>query len=70
MERQMISEAFGEARRLFDSADIAARECIRFARGRLRVLLPQYGLDTETLSALKRELRAWDINKRQWKTPR
>jgi hypothetical protein len=70
MERQVMCDAFAEARRVFDSADSAARECIRFSRGRLRVLPPQYGTDTETLSALKRELRAWDISKRCWKAPR
>jgi hypothetical protein len=65
-----MKDALRQARYLFDEADDAARECIKFSSNRLRVLFPSNCGFNRVLSDLKRELRAWDINKQSWKSPR
>jgi len=70
VDQQTMEEALKQARSLFYQADDTARECIKFSGNRLRVLFPSNCGFDRVLSDLKRELRAWDINKQLWKSPR
>lgn len=68
MESNEVTNAFNALRSIIDSADLGTRRMLPSIAGRLRLSGAGYNWDEKkALSALKRELRGWDIAKGSWK---
>ncbi|MBE3122880.1 MAG: hypothetical protein IMZ58_11840 [Thermoplasmata archaeon] len=71
MESAMIRTVFDELRRNIDETDNNIRAMLPCIAGRLqRSGAENNYIFANALTALKRELRNWDITKRRWIEPR
>ena len=71
MDSNQVINSFNELRSIVESADHSTRRILPCIAGRLQLSgAGKNWEDANALTALKRELRNWDITKRQWIEPR